>query len=90
MADENWFSGTFTVNQMAFNCTTGHLQSSMNSVQLNDNMFADIKDSRVHLFNRWTLQSEVVMLLKMPQERNVDVMFTFVLFFYILNYILGS
>ena len=28
----------------------------MNSVQLNDNTFADLKDGRIHSLNRWTLQ----------------------------------
>ena len=36
--------------------SVGHLQCSVNTDQLNDNMFADIKDGKIHLWNRWTLQ----------------------------------
>ena len=43
--------------------SVGHLQCSVNTDQLNDNMFADIKDGKIHLWNRWTLQPADVVLI---------------------------
>ena len=56
----NWVSGNCTLKQTTFD-SVGHLKyQQLNNVQLGETVFADSKDGRIQLWNRWTLEQEEV------------------------------